>query len=424
MIVSLGPNVESLYATEEDEIHGSDGEYIVGEIQIDGLRKTKEQIVLDIVGVKPGDPIDDESIQSIEDELIKSDLFAEVSVDPIPREDPTTLDGADTDSPTVRTVDLSIEVDEKWTLVPIPFFSSGGDGFSGGLILIESNLLGRNKQLISAGFAGTDGASGFFLFVDPSVFRSRFRSTTSASFGTSDIETVRPDDELIRSYSVEQLSAGFGLGYKLTPELTIGTRLGVARWRIDDFEPGLDTEEIDDGSYLEPEVSIEYERTRPIDVLLFGPEASIDARWLTIEGGWEIRSRTQFSVPVFETHRLRMLASGGYGSMPVIGESSVSARDGFRTLPYQKTNADEWISGALLYDFPVLSRNWGALVLSHYWEGGVYDTEVLSPQEFYGPGGGFRVYIRQVAIPAVGLDIAYNLANPSWVFSFTVGAQM
>jgi hypothetical protein len=110
--------------------------------------------------------------------------------------------------------------------------------------------------------------------------------------------------------------------------------------------------------------------------------------------------------------------------MPAIAETGVSARDGFRTLPYQAATADRWVSGAAFYDLPVISADWGALVLSHYWEVGTYETEILSPQPFYGPGGGFRVYIRQVAIPAVGLDVAYNLADPAWVFSFTVGAQM
>lgn len=405
-------------AAENDQATAIETDAVVQTVLVEGLRKTKESIVLDIVAVKAGDTISSDEVQRIEDDLVKSGLFAAVTVEAVV---PANAPAAALPS---NGIDLRIEVDEKWTLVPIPFFSSGGEGFSGGLILLESNLFGRNKQLITAGFAGTGGASGFFLYSDPSVFRSRFSSSLSAAVGADEVETVRPDGEEIRTYSIESQNVGLGVGYSLTPQLQVRTRLGAARWTIDDFDPGLDDEEIDDGTYLEPQVTLGYERTRPIDILLVGPEASIDARWITLDQGWEVSGRASLGVPVFDTHRMRFMSSGGYGSMPSIAESPISARDGFRTLPYQQTLADRWVSGAVFYDLPVVSADWGALVLSHYWEGGGYDTDVVTPQAFFGPGGGFRVYIRQVAIPAVGLDIAYNIIDPAWVFSFTVGARM
>jgi hypothetical protein len=408
---------DRLAASENERVMVLEADAVVETIRVEGLGKTKESIVLDIVAVEVGDTITPDEVQRIEDDLVKSGLFAAVTVEAFRPANAPTMPASDS-------IDLRIEVDEKWTLVPIPFFSSGGDGFSGGLILLESNLFGRNKQLVSAGFAGTAGASGFFLYSDPSVFRSQFSTSLSAAIGTDDVETVRPDGEEIRSYSVDSQTAGFGVGYRLTPQLQVRTRLGVARWSIDDFDAGLDDDEIEDGSYLEPQVTLGYERTRPIDVLLVGPTASVDARWVTLEQGWEVSGRASIGVPLFQTHRVRVMTSGGYGSMPAIAESPISARDGFRTLPYQQTLADRWVSGAVFYDLPVVSADWGAFVLSHYWEGGGYDTDVIEPQGFFGPGGGFRVYIRQVAIPAVGLDIAYNIIDPAWVFSFTVGARM
>jgi hypothetical protein len=92
--------------------------------------------------------------------------------------------------------------------------------------------------------------------------------------------------------------------------------------------------------------------------------------------------------------------------------------------PYNAVTADRWGSGAVLYDLPVLSGGWGALVISHYWEAGAYTNDEVDPRLFWGPGGGFRVYLRQVAIPALGLDLAYNVPDGGLVFSFTLGAQM
>jgi hypothetical protein len=34
------------------------------------------------------------------------------------------------------------------------------------------------------------------------------------------------------------------------------------------------------------------------------------------------------------------------------------------------------------------------------------------------------MYVKKVAIPAIGIDIAYNMMDPSWVFSLTVDICM
>lgn len=64
------------------------------------------------------------------------------------------------------------------------------------------------------------------------------------------------------------------------------------------------------------------------------------------------------------------------------------------------------------------------MVLSHNWEAGTYDTELLEPQPFHGSDAALHVFMRKIAVPAIGIDIAYNIADPSWVFSFTIGMEM
>lgn len=401
-VVPVGPPV--LFGQEGRDLP------LLRDVRIEGLKRTKERVVADFIEIRPGEGVEPEVLQELQDRLIKSELFASVAVTTEPV-DP-------------GTVDVVVTVDEKWTLVPIPFFSTSGDGFSGGLILIETNLFGLNKQLIGAGFGGTDGVSGFFVYADPSLFGSSWSTSISASAGKSDQEILRADGERVRKYTLAGESAGLGVGYGITQDLRISGRLGVSSRRISDFRPGLDETEIEDASLLEPQIGIGYDGTRPVDVLLVGPMVFLGASWTAPERGWNVRSDFSWGAALFGTHRIRLIGSAGYGEMPVTAEASVSARDGFRTLPYQAATADRWSGGAVLYDLPVVSADWGAFVLSHYWEGGVYETEVLDAQPYYGPGGGFRVYIRQVAIPALGLDVAYNIADPSWVFSFTVGARM
>jgi outer membrane protein assembly factor BamA len=378
-------------------------------ITIEGLRKTREPVVRDLIPAAVGDTFTTATVQSVTDALVDSDLFAEVVVSAIPVED-----GAE----------LVVTVDEKWTIVPIPFVSTNGSSFDGGLILLESNLFGRNKQLISAGFAGSGGVRGFFLYADPSVFGSSWSTSLSAATGRSGDSRERPDGVVLREYELDRRSVGFGIGYGFTPDLRVRTSVRYETWTIRTDVPRAGQTPLEDDSFFEPGVSVSWDGTRAVDVLRVGPMIAAEGRYVTLEDGWESSGFASLGIPVAETHGFRLLASGGVGDVPTLAEQTISGRDGYRTLPYNAVTADRWGSGAVLYDLPVLSGGWGALVISHYWEAGAYTNDEVDPRLFWGPGGGFRVYLRQVAIPALGLDLAYNVPDGGLVFSFTLGAQM
>ncbi len=403
ILVSI-PTRSRLSASEHETVR-------VGQIRLEGLRRTREEIVYDLIPAEPGDPVSPELLEEIRVALIDSDLFASVDV--------TTSETADDE-----TLDIVVVLDERWTLVPIPFFSAGGGTTSGGLILIESNLFGRNKQLISAGFIGTNGASGFFGYVDPAVFQSKWTTSVSANAGTGEEERLLPDEMTLREYEINSRGFGFSVGYNFTDDIAASARLDYAAWDIDRDTPAVNLESLEDGDFFQPAVEIEWDATRPIDVLRVGPRAEIDGRLVTLDSSWEMAGTLDWAFPVARTHRVRLLASGGYGDTAFLAEEIISDADGYRTLPFQTVAADRWGSVSAFYDFPVLSQDWGALVLSHFWELGMYDTDYIDTQSFYGLGGGFRVFIRQVAIPALGLNVGYNLEEGVTVFSFTIGAQM
>jgi hypothetical protein len=400
----------------------------LGKIHVEGNRRTREGVILDLVEIEEGDPVTAALVQEITEEIIDSDIFAEVRVT-------LSVAAASTSEQelpaTQRRIDLNIEVREKWTLIPIPFFSTDGDSFNGGLIVIESNLLGRNKQLITAAFGGSGGFSGFFAFVDPSIAGSRWRGRLSAGTRRDDTVHALPDGTTIREYQIQETNFSTGIGYRFSRDIGGDAGVRVAIRDISSFEGGVDPDRPASGTVIEPNIRLGYDSTRPRGVLRLGPELSGSARLATGEGagddlGWEVTAQSGLGVPFARTlqGRLRFLASGGYGEMPATARTSIAGRDGYRTLPQQQTVADRWGSVAAYVELPVVRRSWGALVLSHYWEGGLFDDDVHDQTFFGGPGGGFRVFLQEVAIPAVGLDFAYNMVDPGVVFSFTVGARM
>ncbi len=385
----------------------------VNQITVEGLRKTREEVVYDLLEVAPGDPVTPDLLQSIEETLLDSNLFATVQVTARPVTTPGTTETADEQDAR----EIVILLDEKWTLVPIPFFTTDGESYQGGLIVIETNLLGLNKQLISAGFLGTEGVRGFVAYGDPSVFGSKWTTGLSAGLGRNEEERELPDGTVLRSYEYDQQRLGATVGYNFSRRFSVSGGIGYERWEI------ISGDDLDDGQLWEPELTARYNATRPVDVLRVGPRARLGARTVTYQSGWEVSADTEWAFPVATTHRVRLTGSGAVGEMPTVAEAVLSG-DGYRTLPFQAVAADRWGSVSTTYDLPILSAGWGALVLSHFWELGSYTNDDVEPRLFYGPGGGFRVYIRQVAIPALGLDVAYNIPDGGIAFSFSLGAQM
>lgn len=388
---------------------------VVGDVRIEGLRRTREAVVRDLIAVTSGDRFSDDLIERIRIALIDSELFASIDVNATRRP---------AEAGAQPSVDIVITVRERWTLVPIPIFIAGGESVQGGLIVFESNLFGRNKQAVAGGFFSDNGSRGLLGYIDPSIFQTRWSINISTSFGLLGEKRSLPDRTTIREFDYNLLRLNGTIGYDITDDLTAKAGVGyqAVAIRSDRFASGQAA--LESVEYFIPELQVEWDATRPIGVLRFGPTLELSGRLATHQEGREVAGSLTWGLPLFRTHRFNVLASGGYGAMPTTAETVISVADGYRTLPYRSIAADRWGSVAAYYDYPFLNQRWGALVLSHFWEYGVYAGDAVDPQRFFGPGGSFRVFIRQVAIPALGLNIGYNLQTRRPAVSFTIGAQM
>ena len=123
-------------------------------------------------------------------------------------------------------------------------------------------------------------------------------------------------------------------------------------------------------------------------------------------------------------HQVKFAIEGGYGNRPEIIAQRIGGIWGFRTLPMEEVTADDFYSFTVQYEFPVLSFDWGVFTLLGFVEGGQLRHRGNEWSDFYGFGGGFRMYLRKVAIPAMGFDIAWNPISESAEFSFSVGMKL
>lgn len=390
------------------------------EIEVRGNRRSLDATVQRISDIEAGALLSEGAVDQARINLKKSGLFAEVDIKA------SACQPDDTEE-----VRLILEVEDKWTLIPVPFFSSDGESIMGGLVVIESNLLGTGKQLISGAMGGTDGLSGFAVFADPALFRSNWQLSLSASGGVGSEEIATPDGETALEFDNNSYGGSFGLGYRFTNRFEAGFRARIEQHELSGITgpaaAGLSSAQItDEIGELQQQLGLQarYDATVPYGSLLKGFETAARATYSLVLDAPSIDAQASYNLPTIAGQRLRLLAAAGCGERSLISEEPVSGRDGFRTLPFGKATADDYWSAAVAYDVPVLTQGWGAMVISSFYEQGWYRSSAVGQFDFYGPGAGFRIYLRRIAIPALGVDVAYNLQSDRTVFSVAVGMRM
>src|SRR5690606_20478624 len=106
----------------------------------------------------------DDDLELMEKCLLNSRLFSKVELN--------------------RNRDITIvEVEERWTLIPIPYARSDRGENKVGLFLLERNLFGRGKMMVFGGAIGERSQSLFLMYRDPEILQSRYFGVFALNIG-------------------------------------------------------------------------------------------------------------------------------------------------------------------------------------------------------------------------------------------------
>ncbi|MGC4068476.1 MAG: POTRA domain-containing protein [Polyangiaceae bacterium] len=178
---------------------------VIGKISVEGNTKTGADLIVAASELKPGMLVDTGTLDSARQRILNKRVFVNVRLEPMP---------------SGSMVDLRIIVEERWTLLPIPFVSSSYGVTRGGAFLLDTNLLGRMKT-VAAGFSlSNQGTTVAGFFQDPSILGSRWAFRAGALHST--LNQRRHDGpELIYAFHETRYELGAALGYQLNRNLLL-----------------------------------------------------------------------------------------------------------------------------------------------------------------------------------------------------------
>jgi outer membrane protein insertion porin family len=415
------------------------GQKIV-EIEVVGNTKTDDETVKLIADVETGDRFEYEMIERIEADLVNSTLFKNVKVYTQSVE---------------KGVKLVLEVEDKhsWIIAPTVYWQPGNKG--AGLGFAENNLGGQNKKLLLYGQIATEDSIFIGGYLDPSLFGSRYfywraytflRHEDVTEYNSPNELFVEPEPERITT--MNYLNGALLLGINFGRAISLDTQLRGAYVFYDDAH-WADQSRTDPTPVPEKDgwdVSTEVKLTRDKRANWYGiqsghmwrvsyeralPQLGSDWEWwsLYLSASWakKIWSETNFvwkagvtygdHLPFQQEVTSGGVALRGYRNRQYRGDVKASNTFEF-SIPFFKIGPMAfrglafWDSAytSFMNDEPMGSRNYLP---------GQTDEEVSKWRN--GVGGGFRIYMRSIVMPLLGLDWGYGIEVGTWHVYFAVG---
>ncbi|MDC7233010.1 MAG: hypothetical protein PQJ58_07245 [Spirochaetales bacterium] len=387
-------------------------EIVITEINFPDLKRTRQNTALQIVRpVEVGDIYTEESEEIIIQELREAGIF---------NPEITTSTQISNNEAVI-----TVNVRDRWTLIPIPIFSFSQNGaWRVGVLGIEGNLLGYYKTLGLGFFFGSEGWSLLSFYSDSIFLGTDMTFSSFANLGLNETTDENVYEETLRSYQSDEIRLGVSLEYPFTEEFSI-----TGGWEYDRSvlrEDSAAATGLDDLNstgvtgalkWMDIYYDIPYE---------YGLMSKVTYGWNWGLAGTEnyqsVKGRVKWGLNPAWKHLFLLTADAGYSqNLPAQSQFRLGGAPGSLVLPMGRIAADEYAAASAVYNIPLWYFPGGTLSMKAFYEGGYYSSDLVDNTLFHGPGTGLEVFINNLAIPALQFNIAWNLETGRYQFTAGVG---
>ncbi len=421
------------------------GERIV-EIEVVENTKTNDATVRLIADVDTGDAFSYDLLDRVRGDLVNSGLFKDVQVIAVPA----------VGTPGGMKLTIVAKDKHSWVIAPTVYLQPGNQG--GGVGFGENNLFGTNKKLLLYGQIAT--ADSLFLvgYLDPAFLSSplyfradvflRHEDVTEFSGGELIGEEPQPD----RITKLKYYNGGFLLGLNVWKGMALDARLRGAYVAFDAPSCADETELPGADCFEKPgkegyDISAEYRLTYDKRAnwygvtagTLFGLAYEHSVPQLGSDFGYSLASvRAIKAVRFFEEHNL--IVKGGFAvgeNLPFQQELTAGGTN-LRGYQNREFRGDTKAAGTVEYSVPLFkisSLAFRGLAFAdmayttftgdednrdqrNYLDG---QTDIDATPFRLGIGAGFRIYVRSIVLPLLGIDFGYGPQANTYHIYFAVG---
>ncbi len=424
---------------------------VVDEVVVRGPEKTKPGTVQAYSRIDAGDTLTPEELTRVERRLVATGLFQEVRVST----EPTGPDH----------VRLILEVEDKASWVVAPTFALSAANVGGGVLYAENNLWGRSKKFAAAAQVSTAESGLFAGYLDPNLFGlPQLRLSLEGQLRSDRVDEYQPgagqeDPEVVRSTRINSAAVAGELGVMLFERVRAAAKYRLMS--VDAKSPSPDEEVTEEAFSTGPS-----QRDTSLRLMV-----GVDTRQnlhavmegLNIEASYEVSSPGVGSE--FTYRRFGLLYRQG---LRLVGEHNLVLRgeaiagmdlpfhqeltmggNSLRGFLHRQFRGDTRLSFTAEYHFPLFTvrslsfrgvgfTDTGLMLWRDIPEDGqLRDANGRVVRGFLpdaqeglkgatlaqGVGAGLRLYLRNVILPLVGVDVAYGVNSGEFRFYLVAGVN-
>jgi outer membrane protein assembly factor BamA len=383
---------------------------VVDAVEIEGNRRTSGDYLRSLLGVEPGQVFDPTGIPALERRLLMPGIFrsARISLERVP-------------SGTV----LRVEVAEKLTVVPIPFLAASSGVLTGGAVVLDSDFLGAGKQVGVGVLASSRGTNGFAGYRDPGVGFTRWTAGVRLRAGDGVRERFE-GDSLAYRFRDRRIELDVSGGYRLDDRWEV--EAGWVERREQALPTGGYPAPPGSGPLHGPGLAVSLEPAGRDDWLNLGFSGRLELRQTLRLGERDREVGQAWSTVIWSGHGWRdhgvsfEVSLDAVNGDPVLDAVRLGGAPGSRGFPTEGLWVEESARAALEYQIPIWKPRWGVWTAVALCDAAAVRWRGLGTQ-YVAPGVGFRVYLRNIAIPVLGLDLAWatGLRAPAGSVRFGFG---
>ncbi|MDR2477392.1 MAG: hypothetical protein LBD18_06375 [Treponema sp.] len=389
-------------------------EYITG-LSVTGLKRTKlstvERPLKKFIGADASQMNLDDVRAAILDTGILEPLAVEI------------LDGDNTEEKI-----LAVTVREKWPILPIPLFSAGSHGISLGLVFYDVNAFGLNDKFYAGGIYGKSdwGASIGYIHLPPEWGIPGWSG--AVTFARRERRDKNQNNEDLRVYDVDAISALAGLSFRLLKTQDfLNAAVNITYDEKILTNPGNGMNEPESGLRVfgaGGEIAL---RTSSWDGYFLSQQALVlNYAWMYVPDGCSFHAaklKLNYEKSLIPGFRLNLNSGlAFYPGVPVLFETDPVSSCTSILPPYFA--ARHYAGLSLGLEKHIVKFSFGSISLGAAYQG-VYSQGSIAGDSFdHGPVGTVSFYLSKIAIPALGVGVAYNVKENFFQGSFTLGISL
>lgn len=375
----------------------------INSIRFEGLKKTKEEFMQDRLKEFIGKDSEEINLNQVETLLQAEGLFSEIDV-------------------SVEGPELIVKVEEKITFIPLPFAMYSSDsGFMGGFMLLNMNVFGTKRMLVTGGIFSASEQTGMLIFSKPAGDIQHPGYSVYSSLGHYEGKATDFDDNSYIDAELFSARAKFSVIENLNKYISFST--GVSYWFHNFFNDDIsDNHEI----LVSSRIEINHVNWNGYYLITNGASISAEVGYTTSDSemveGISFKGMAQYAfVPMVRG----ILTCAGELQSGKIVLNKAAASDVLSTIMFTEFKTDQIFGSGLTLEEALCKTKFGTVSLFETYE---FDMakDIFDDSFVYchGPGAGVKLYIKQLAFPAMNIGLSYNVTQNDWKFVASFGMSM